>query len=271
MNNKAIGVFDSGMGGLTAVAKMTRIMPNESICYFGDTSRVPYGTRSQATIIKYTRQDINLLLSLDVKAILVACGTSSAVALEHVRSQVPVPIIGVLESAVCAALKSTKNHRVGIIGTNATIKSGAYEKLLLAQNPEVQIKSVSCPLFVPLVENGRVGKDDPVVAQIVAEYLAPIKESGADTLILGCTHYPLLSAAIGAFMGEGVSLIDPGHMACLTMKELLEAQGLQAGPEQVGALEFMSSDCADSFAQLASLYMGGQTVENVRQIDVESY
>ena len=208
MDNRPIGVFDSGLGGLTVVKQLKQELPNENIVYFGDTGRVPYGTRTKEIIIKYTRQDINFLRCLDVKFIISACGTASAVALDSVAGDYSVPIIGVVGAACKAAISATKTGRIGVIATTAAINSGAYEKNILALAPSVQIFTKSCPLFVPLVENGYFKKGDPVATIVAKEYLEPMITAGVDTLILGCTHYPLLEDIIAEIMGDKVILID---------------------------------------------------------------
>ena len=187
MDNRAIGVFDSGLGGLTAVRQLHRVMPNEDIIYFGDTGRVPYGSRGRQTIINYTRQDTAFLTKHDIKAIVVACGTVSSVALDVVKGENTLPMVGVVKPSCYTAMKLTKSNRVGIIGTNGTIHSGSYEAMLHTLDPSVHTIARACPLFVPLVENGRFSPDDPVVQLVVEEYLAEIRDFGVDTLIMGCT------------------------------------------------------------------------------------
>ena len=193
MDNRPIGVFDSGVGGLTAVRRLHEILPHEDIIYFGDTGRVPYGTRSAETILKYTRQDVRFLRKFDIKAIVVACNTVSATALDIVANETDVPMIGVVWPACAAARAATKTGRIGVIGTPATVRSGVYDRMLKAADPNLAVFMQPCPLLVPLVENGRVHCGDIVAETVVREYLAPIKAQNVDTLILACTHYPLLS------------------------------------------------------------------------------
>ena len=207
-DNRSIGVFDSGMGGLTAVRRLHALMPKENIIYFGDTSRVPYGTRGRDTIVKYARQDVAFLRQFDLKAIVIACNTVSSVALDLLTEENNIPIIGTVEPACRRAMTMTQNGRVGVIGTAATMRSGAYEKYLHKKDGTLRLYTQACPLFVPLVENGRVHRGDIVIETVAAEYLAPLKEAGVDTLILGCTHYPLLEEVISDYMGPDVTL-DP--------------------------------------------------------------
>lgn len=266
MDKRAIGVFDSGLGGLTAVKEIMEILPNESLIYFGDTGRVPYGSRSGETIIKYSRQDIKFLQSFDVKMIVVACGTVSSVALPTVRKECGVPIIGVVEAAAEAAVKATKNNKIGIIGTPGTIASGAYEKWILSRKPDIKTYSRACPLFVPLVENGHF--DTPVARLVIEEYLAEIREKGVDTLILGCTHYPLLEKAIGEFMGD-VTLINSGaEVAKMLVKSYPELLNEGEGKEEY---HYFVSDDTDNFEHLASLFLQRDINGQVAKIDIEKY
>ena len=221
MDNRPIGVFDSGVGGLTTVRRMHEIMPNENIIFFGDTGRVPYGTRSAETITRYTRQDVSFLRTFDIKAIVVACNTVSAVALETVAAEIDVPMIGVVWPACRKALAVTKTGRIGVIGTPATVRSGVYERFLHRARPALEVFTQACPLFVPLVENGRVQRGDIVIETVVAEYLAALRAQDIDTLILGCTHYPLLREVISAYMGSHVHLIDSGAEAADHARQML--------------------------------------------------
>jgi len=254
-DNRPIGVFDSGLGGLTAMATLQRALPGEDICYLGDTGRVPYGVRSRETIEKYAGEDMAFLESLNIKAAVVACGTVSAVALDHIRASYQMPIYGVLEPAVDAALSATKTGRVGIIGTEATIASGAYERLLCAARPDLKLTSRACPLFVPLVENGRVHPGDVVIETIVSEYLAPLKAAGVDTLILGCTHYPLLEAVIARFMGPEVALISAGAAAARQVASDLAGRGLLSAKRDGGVHRYFVTDSVSGFERLASLFL----------------
>lgn len=266
MDNRCIGVFDSGLGGLTAVKEMMDIMPHESLIYFGDTGRVPYGTRSDETIIKYSRQDINFLKSHNVKLIVVACGTVSSVALPEILKDCDIPIVGVVEAASEAAMKASQNGRIGIIGTPGTIKSGAYSKWIHNKQPQIQTFSKACPLFVPLVENGHF--DTEVARLVIEEYLSGIKSQGVDTLILGCTHYPLLEKAIAEYMGEGVTLINSGAEIAKSLKskfpELMNESG---APEY----RYFVSDNIENFENLASTFLRCDINGQVKKIDIDRY
>ena len=267
MGNRPIGVFDSGLGGLTAVSEMLKVMPGTDIVYFGDTGRVPYGTRSRETIIKYTRQNIKFLKTFNIKAILIACGTASSAALPLVCDDEEFPIIGVVESAARKAVSVTKKRRIGIIGTKATIKSGAYEKTIEECGGGIETVSQACPLFVPLVENGRVSRDDKILKLAVEEYLTPIRDAGVDTLILGCTHYPIIAGAIGDFMGEGVELVNPGREAARYLSTLSEFQGDSEG----GSTRFFVSDDVEAFSRSASLFLGDEISSRVELVNIEKY
>lgn len=266
MDNRAIGIFDSGLGGLTAVRQMHRVMPDEHIIYFGDTGRVPYGTRGRDTIIKYTRQDVAFLKSHDIKAIVVACGTVSSVALKTVSAETDIPMIGVVEPACKKAAKLTQNGRIGVIGTQGTIKSGSYGKYLMAVNPEFTIASQACPLFVPLVENGRFSADDTVVNLVVEEYLSDIRKQNIDVLILGCTHYPLLKNAIMRYMGDKVALIDPGAEAADYAKDVLEKSD-----GSVKGTEYFVSDDPENFSQYASMFLQSESDVRASLVDIDAY
>ena len=269
MDNRSIGVFDSGLGGLTAVKQIIEELPNENIVYFGDTGRVPYGTRSRETIIKYSKNDVGFLLSKDVKVIVVACGTVSSVALPHIQKMTPVPIIGVVSAASNAAVAATKNKKIGIIGTSGTIKSGAYERYIKSKDPMIETYSKACPLFVPLVENGHF---DTMVAELVTEeYLAGIKENGVDTLILGCTHYPLLKNTIARFMGAGVTLIDAGAEVARELKRLLNEKDLCAGEKPETFYSYYVSDDVDGFEILGGTFLEQTISGKVEKIDIEKY
>lgn len=265
MDNRPIGVFDSGLGGLTAVRRMHEIMPEESIIYFGDTGRVPYGTRSPETVLHYTRQDVAFLRSFDIKAIVVACGTVSSVALETVAAEIDIPMIGVVWPACRKALEVTKTGRIGVIGTPGTIRSGSYERLLHRARPALEIYARACPLFVPLVENGRVQRGDIVIETVVAEYLADLKAQNIDTLILGCTHYPLLREVIGHYMGGHVQLIDPGAEAADHARRMLTPA---AGR---GETRYFVSDDPLSFRSLAGVFLRGEIADEVGRVEIEKY
>ena len=267
MDNRPIGVFDSGLGGLTAVREIMQRLPDENIVYFGDTGRVPYGARSKETIIKYTRQDIRFLQQFDCKTLVIACGTASSVALDTVCEDYGIPIIGVVKATVHRACCATRNGKIGVIGTHATIQSGSYVRLIAEENAALTTFAAACPLFVPLVENGRIAPEDAILKLAVAEYLAPLRDAGVDTLILGCTHYPIIAQAIGAFMGDGVTLINPGYEAARYLSGMPEFQPCAA---RHGSCRFFVSDDVASFTSSASMFLGRSIEGAVELVNIES-
>ena len=270
MDNRPIGVFDSGLGGLTAVKTIMKEFPNESVVYFGDTSRVPYGSRSPETILRYTHSDINFMRSFDVKMIIIACGTASSVALPTVkRENEDIPITGVVDATVYAAVRATKNKKIGVIGTAGTIKSGSYEKLIKEYDSDIEIHKRACPLFVPLVENGHF--DTEVARLVTEEYLEDIKKAEVDTLILGCTHYPLLKRVIGKYMGEHVRLIDPSEETVLYLKKKLGTDMLHDAVPDAEQYRYFVSDDPQSFAENGSIFLAKEINGQVEKIDIEKY
>ena len=265
MDKRAIGVFDSGLGGLTAVRRLHALMPQENIIYFGDTGRVPYGTRGRDIITKYARQDVAFLRQYDLKSIIIACNTVSAIALDLLSEENDIPIIGTVEPACRRAMTMTRTGRVGVIGTAATIRSGAYEKYLHKKDGTLDLFTQACPLFVPLVENGRVHRGDVVIETVVKEYLTPLKDAGVDTLILGCTHYPLLEEVIGDFMGPDVTLIDSGA-------EAANLASTQFDPNAgTGTPQYFVSDDPQGFDQLAELFLQEKVDVGAELVDISRY
>lgn len=267
-NSAPIGVFDSGLGGLTTVRELRRLLPGEDIVYFGDTGRVPYGTRGVDTIVEYAKQDIAFLLSQKVKYIIAACGTVSSTLPTDVTDRLPVPYLGVVPSAARAAAAATRTGRIGVIGTPATIQSRSYEKMLRALVPDAQITATPCPLFVPLVENGYFDRDNQVTRLVAQDYLKDVQAAGVDTLILGCTHYPLIAPILGDLMGPDVTLIDPGREAARTARSWLAERGLLRSGEE-GAARYFVSDSTDSFRQLAGWFLGEYAGGEVSRIRVD--
>ena len=270
MQQQAIGVFDSGLGGLTAARQLRRIMPSENIIYFGDTARVPYGGRSRDTLLKYARQDMRFLRQFDLKAVVIACGTVSSNCLSELRAENDLPIIGVVEPAVEAAVRATKNGKVGIVATQASVSSGAYERYFRQIAPELQIFSRACPLFVPLVEEGRCHVGDIVIETVAEDYLRQLRDAGIDTLVLGCTHYPLIAEVIGKVIGSGVTLIDAGAESAKAAQALLTERNAQAANIQ-GEARYYTSDRVDGFERLASLFLGEDITGQVQKIDISQY
>lgn len=244
-----IGVFDSGIGGLTVAAALQNLLPSETIFYIGDTARVPYGGKSRKTVERYSIEIGGLLLAEQAKMIVVACNTASALAVPRMKELFKAPVQGVVAPGAEAAVRATKNDRIGVIGTRATVASGAYEHAIHALRPEAQVFSTHCPLLVPLIEEGMF--DDPITDQVIARYLAPLLDEGIDTLVLGCTHYPLAREAIGRGAGPAVTLVDSAENCALAVKALLESQNLSAPGDRLGKLDVALTDSTEGFLRTA--------------------
>ena len=269
MNTLPIGVFDSGLGGLTTVRVLSRLLPCENIVYFGDTGRVPYGNRSRETIHKYAMQDMRFLLQKHVKMIIAACGTVSSVA-EDVGDDLVIPFTTVVRPAARAAASATKSGKIGVIATAATVASDSYRKRILELLPAAEVTSQACPLLVPLVESGMVSPDDEIARLVVRRYLQPLAEQGVDTLILGCTHYPILRPIIEEVMGSDVTIIDAGEQAAIHARELL-TQGELLNPYPApGKISFYVSDQTQGFAQIAGLLLGSDISRDVTCVDIDN-
>lgn len=247
--SRPIGVFDSGIGGLTVVSALRRLLPNESIFYLGDTARVPYGGKSAATVQRYSREIAALLLDEQAKSVVVACNTASALALPELERTLPVTVTGVILPGAQAAVARTRTGHVGVIGTRATIKSGAYEKALRSLNPGVRVTARPCPLLVPLIEEGWL--ESPITDKIIMQYLEPLLQDEIDTLVLGCTHYPLLRSAIERLLGGGVALVDSAENCAQAVRELLLRQDLCAESTEAGKLHVTLTDPPDNFLRVA--------------------
>ncbi len=268
-DSRPIGVFDSGLGGLTVVKELKKHLPFENIVYFGDTGRVPYGTKSKETIVKYAIQDEHFLLQKNVKLIVAACGTVSSVA-AHTGDNLPVPFVGVVEHSVKAAVKATKNGKIGIIGTAATINSGAHEKEITKLMPSAQVFANNCNLFVPIVEEGWTHQNDAVAVETAARYLEPLKTAGVDTLIMGCTHYPVLEPIIAKIMGDSVTLINMGEATAVYVAQLLKEKNMLR-QEDNPSYNFYVSDKHKSFRSQAEILLDSEIKETqVEQVDINS-
>ena len=257
--NLPVGVFDSGVGGLTVAKEIMRQLPEENIIYFGDTARVPYGNKSRETVTAYSRQIVEFLLAKGVKALVVACNTASAFALETIRDEVPVPIIGVVKPGARTAARTTKNGRIGVIGTDATIRSGLYNTYLKEIEPQVEVFGVACPLLVSLAEEGWT--DDPITEAIIKRYIEPLLEKNIDTLVLGCTHYPLLRHAVGKVAGENVQLVNPAYETACELKKILTESGLDRNDGGEVHHRFYVSDGAEKFRDFANSILPCEIIE----------
>jgi glutamate racemase len=248
-NSRPIGVFDSGIGGLTVVKALRDLLPNENIFYLGDTARVPYGPKSPETVQRYAVELAGILTQKNAKALVVACNTVSSVALPLLTKKFSVPVIGVIEPGARAALQATRNRHIGVIGTRATIRSGAYEKALRAVGSNVSVSSRACPLLVPLIEEGLL--NDEVTDQMILRYLEPMLVDGIDTLVLGCTHYPLLTEAISRMLKRQVVLVDSAQNCARAVEEVLNRESLRASTSDRGELHVALTDAADNFLNVA--------------------
>ena len=269
--NAPVGVFDSGVGGLTVAREIMRQIPEERIVYFGDTARVPYGNKSKDTILRYSRQIIRFLRTREVKAIVIACNTASAYALDTVAAESDIPIIGVINAGARTAVQATRNGKIGVIGTEGTIGSGIYTRVMKQLKPDIQVTGKPCPLFVPLVEEGLL--HDSVTDEIASRYLSVLKGKYIDTLVLGCTHYPLLRSTLRRLMGEDVVLVNPAYETAIELKQLLEERGLErdgAEPLQGEKYQFFVSDLAEKFTSFATSILPNE-VKETRKTDIENY
>ena len=266
-----IGVFDSGMGGLTVMREIMRQIPNEKVIYFGDTARVPYGSKSKEKVTRFSRQIVRFLQSKQVKAIVVACNTASAYALDDLEKEIDIPIIGVVKPGAKVAAEATRNGQVGVIATEGTISSNIYTTYIRQLRPEVQVTGKACPLFVPLVEEGLW--QDPVTDEIAKRYLSSLIDTGIDTLILGCTHYPLLRSTIQKTMGEHVNLVNPAYETAIELKNVLERESLANICEvdsPSSMYRFYVSDAADKFKAFANAILPFD-ITMTQQINIEQY
>lgn len=269
-DSRPIGAFDSGLGGLSVIKELEKVLPNENFVYFGDTGRVPYGTKSNETIVKYATEDEAFLLSKNVKLIIAACGTVSSVA-SHTKNDLPVPFIEVVTPASSEAVKATKNKKIGILGTSATVNSKSYENLILEMLPNAEITAVACPMFVQLVESGWIDKCDEVAVLTAKRYLQPLIDARVDTVILGCTHFPILSEIIGEILGESVTLINAGKCAADAAAKYLSDNGLLTDNTEKGECEFFVSDKIQNFSSVASILLGRDIESKVQKTDVSQF
>jgi len=271
---KSLGIFDSGIGGLTVLKEIIRVLPDETTIYLGDTARVPYGTKSASTIRRYAIEDAHFLIEQGIKLLVVACNTASANATSFLRERLDIPIVEVIQPGARKAAETTRIGRVGVIGTEATIKSGAYASHIKSINPVIEVFSKACPLFVPLTEESWDDPDDEIYlanlkALTVKRYLGELKEEGIDTLVLGCTHYPLLKDVIDEFMGDTVTLVDSAEETAQEVLRALDVIQLPKSPEGKGCHRFFVTDVADRFITLGSRFLG-KPLEEVKEVEIKS-
>jgi glutamate racemase len=269
MNSHLIGVFDSGLGGLSVVRHLRQILPHEDLVYFGDTARIPYGTKSRPTVVQFALETAGFLLRFDPKLIVAACNTASALALDVLAREMPVPVIGVVEPGARAAVRLAQGHPVAVIGTEATIASGAYLNAIRALAPEQAVVAQACPLFVPLVEEGR-DCDDAIVRLTVETYLGPLRTADVQVIVLGCTHYPLLREAIAACLGPRVHIVDSGRETSLAVQRHLSQHDGLRSPAAPGTMQCYVSDNPARFRQVGSRFLN-EPIEHVELVEPEQY
>jgi glutamate racemase len=267
MADGPIGIFDSGVGGLTVVKEVLKALPNEDIIYIGDTARVPYGTKSEKTVSRYALQNTKFLIQKKIKFLVVACNTASSLSLPFLEERYDIPVLGVIGPGAKGAIEATRNRKIGVIGTESTIRSMAYDTMLKKRDNRVEVYSKPCPLFVPLVEEGWT--DNDITRTIVERYLKELREKGIDTLILGCTHYPLLKKVIGKVMGTAVTLIDSAVETAKIVKEEL-VKNKTTGTKKKGSVQFLVTDLPEKFAVIGSSFLGNR-LENVTHVDINLY
>lgn len=265
--DRPIGIFDSGVGGLTVVKEILNQLPNEEIIYFGDTARVPYGTKSSETIRRFSIEDAEFLMRFDVKLIVVACNTASSISLPFLKKRFRVPVIGVIKPGAEEAVRLSKNNKIGVLGTRTTIQSRSYEKEVHRISKKIKVESISCPLFVPLVEEGWT--DNNIALEIAHKYLDPLKKEGVDTVILGCTHYPLLKDVIQMVLGNGVRLIDSAKAVSKEVKKILKYGGITRQTpvsNSKNRCSFFVSDAAEQFVKVGHRFLGSM-IKNVKRAE----
>ncbi|MDP2158691.1 MAG: glutamate racemase [Nitrospirota bacterium] len=263
---RPIGIFDSGIGGLTVLKEILDKLPSENTIYLGDTARVPYGSRSPETVTRYSFENTRFLSSKNVKILVIACNTASSVSLSAVRKSFPVPVVGVIEPGARAAAAATKKKRIGVIGTEATVRSGSYTMAIQAIDPSIDVFGIPCPLFVPLVEEGWT--DGQITEMVADRYLADMRKKDIDTLVLGCTHYPLLKHVFSKIMGNNVTLIDSAIETACEISRILEVQGLMNISGQLVRHEFYVTDSPQKFLSVGQRFLG-RTIESIEKIQLE--
>jgi len=269
VSNHPIAIFDSGLGGLSVVRHLRRLLPKENLVYFGDTARVPYGTKSRRTVVTFALEAARFLLQFEPKLIVAACNTASALAMNELRAELPVPVIGVVEPGAHAAVHLSDGQPIAVIGTEATIGSGAYPAAVHTASPEQPVVQIACPLFVPLVEEGRPGTD-ALVRLAVEEYLTPLRARGVRVLILGCTHYPLLRDAIAAFLGPEIEVVDSGRETSLVVEQHLRQTDSLCGEKRHGSMHYYVSDNPNRFRQVGARFLD-EALEHVEFVEPERY
>jgi len=270
MDNRPIGVFDSGLGGLTVLKAIMDVLPGESVVYFGDNGRAPYGTKSKETVVKFTFQDIRFLLNQDIKMVVIACNTASASSFDQVRANFDIPVVEVIKPGASAAVKATRNGRIGVIGTSATINSGAYERAIKSINGDVFVYQKACPLLVPIVEEGKEWWDCDITEKIINRYLEEILQYDIDTLVLGCTHYPLLYELISKVAGPKVTLVSSAEEAAKETVGIINQYNMKRDSNLAPVYRYYTSDSVEKFEPLCSSILGCE-IAIAEKVDIEKY
>jgi len=263
-----IGIFDSGIGGLTVVKQIMRLLPNENLVYFGDTARVPYGTKSKKLIQQYALEDAAFLNQFDIKFLVVACNSASATAVDLLKSTLTIPVTGVIEPGVSASLSTSRENRIGVIGTTATVSSNAYQDSIFEQNDQVEVFGQPCPLLVPLVEEGWI--DDNITRLTIHKYLDPLLDNKIDTLILGCTHFPVIKDTVQQEIGSDITLIDSGEETAKVVQKMLQDLNISRNKDTKGQVEFYVSDIPGKFDEIGTRFLG-QPVVNANRVDFDQF
>lgn len=254
MSHKPIGIFDSGFGGLTVMRAIRALLPHENIVYFGDTARLPYGNKSPETIIRYSLENADFLLKKEIKVLVIACNTACSVALDAVQKALPIPVIGIISPGVEKVIEETRSKKIGVLGTRATIASGVHREQILSRLPEADVTDIACPLFVPFVEEGLI--EHPAIDLIVEDYIRALQQKQVDTVLLGCTHYPLLDQLLQKKLGQGVKIIDPSLKCAETVRDVLIAHKLQNHNEKLSDYQFFVSDDPEKFRLIGRQFLG---------------
>ena len=266
--DQAIGIFDSGIGGLTVVKQLVRFLPNEDLIYFGDTARLPYGTKSEKLIRQYALEDAAFLLQFGIKMLVVGCNSASAAALDLLQDKLSIPVTGVIEPGVSAAVSISRKKRIGVIGTTATISSQAYDKSIYSSDRQIEVFGQPCPLLVPLVEEGWL--EDEITRMTIHKYLDPLLQKDIDVIILGCTHFPVIKALIQDVVGKSVTLIDSGEETAKKVSETLKSSDILKKNSKKGYLKVYVSDIPGKFSEIGTRFLG-KPVVNAERVDFEKY
>lgn len=267
MDERPIGIFDSGLGGLTVVREIKKLLPGENIVYLGDTARVPYGTRSKKIVTKFALEDADFLLSKNVKCIIIACNTASALASDKLGKKIKIPLFDVIAPAAREAVKLSLKSSIGVIGTRGTINSKAYEKAVNKIKPKIKVCSYPAPLLVPLIEEGEI--QGQLLKVVISKYVQPFKDKKIDTLILGCTHYPIIAKEIMSEMNKNINFINPGEIVATEVEKFLKAKKMENLSKKKGKIEYLVTDLNDRFIKVAEMFLGEKIKPNMKEVSLD--